>query len=116
MIQLFKKCIYFLALLGFSCDTQAPEPLRLTPMHGGILVLDQESNCVPCTGRWILNHWTTGKTLIQLLDFMDFCQVTRVVWPTQIGACSNLGVCQNHLEDLIYTELRPSFKMSDSEI
>ena len=85
-------------------------------MHGGILVLHQESNCVPCTGRRILNHWTTEKSLSQHLDFIDFCQVIHVVWPTQMGACSNLGVCQNHLEDLINTELGPSFKISDSEI
>ena len=84
-------------------------------MHGGILVLHQESNRVPCTGRHILNHWTTGKSLIQLLDFIDFCQVIHDVWPTRMAACSNLGVCQNHLEDLINTELGPPFKISDSE-
>ena len=33
------------------------------PEAGGIVVPDQDRNHVPCIGRWILNHWTTQKSL-----------------------------------------------------
>ena len=120
LIRLFKRVftlwLFWVLVVTYGLQsTQSKYAALVASMRGGISVLDQESNRVPCTGRRILNHWTTGKSLIQLLDFIDFCQVIHDVWPTRMAACSNLGVCQNHLEDLINTELGPPFKISDSE-
>ena len=117
LIRLFKRVftlwLFWVLVVTYGLQsTQSKYAALVASMRGGISVLDQESNRVPCTGRRILNHWTTGKSLIQLLDFIDFCQVIHDVWPTRMAACSNLGVCQNHLEDLVKTDcsgLLPEF-------
>ena len=33
--------------------------------HTGIF-MDRGSSCVPCTGRWLLNHWTTREVLAEI--------------------------------------------------
>ena len=57
-----------------SCPTQALEcglrrcgPRLSCPAACGIFP-DQILNCVPCTGKQILNHWTTREVPLSLLD------------------------------------------------
>ena len=88
LIRLFKRVftlwLFWVLVVTYGLQsTQSKYAALVASMRGGISVLDQESNRVPCTGRRILNPWTTGKSLIQRLGFIDFCQGTRVVWPTQ---------------------------------
>ena len=35
-------------------------PSLVAPWH---VQLSQDQTCVPCSGRWILNHWTTREVL-----------------------------------------------------
>lgn len=74
LIRLFKRVftlwLFWVLVVTYGLQsTQSKYAALVASMRGGISVLDQESNRVPCTGRRILNHWTTGKSLIQRLEF-----------------------------------------------
>ena len=58
---------------GFSCcGTWALGCMGFSvyPTACGIV---PDGTCVPCTGRWILNHWTTREVLAVLCGFGFFC-------------------------------------------
>ena len=58
---------------GLSCCRAGALECRLSscgavaPRHVGSSSLTKDWTCVPCIGRWILNHWTTRK--VPVYDF-----------------------------------------------
>ena len=62
-LLLFIKKLIYLAVLGLSCGRWALLPHSMWDLSSQ--TRDQTS--LPCTGRWIFNHWTTREVLIIII-------------------------------------------------
>ena len=75
---------------GFSCRTWALG--LVAPLHVGSS-RTEDRTCVPCTGRWILHHWTMKEVLNMFLK----CQETSTIPSTcKLHAQSPSPTFQHH--------------------
>ena len=98
----FSLC-WFLSLRSAGSRVSRPQFLGhmgLAPLrHVGSSWTDKDRTCVPCLGRWMLNHWTTREVLSQTI-FMTVPQrfFLLPLLPVHPHVLSGLGVF-NHRSD-----------------
>ena len=59
---------FILAAVGLCCGTRAQLPLGMW----NLISPTRDSTHVVCTGKWILNHWTTMEALLLLAYLTAF--------------------------------------------
>ena len=62
LVWAFSSCgAWALECTAHSCGAQVQMLSGMWDLHS----LTRDRTCVLCIGRWIFNHWTTGKSLVE---------------------------------------------------